>query len=588
MSHRSIVAWMARRRQLLTVAIGAILAVISASCAVADDDTDPDGCTLVQSAEVPGLITAEYVDVRSQGGHPAPGESTCTWYAYEPGLTVDAPPVGILGLAYYHFASAANAEKQMRRLSAGVQSLDLVRTNDPQDEITRPDWGTVIARHDVNIAVVDASQTKALAREKANWSYRIEALALQAAGANVLGPVNNRATADTCHVLPPAHILALLTLSPSTLTSSLDGYRCYFSVEDRSGVNAPWIHNRGSGELTRKDFGSNAAALQFQHQQTPFFPASHLVVTADPTDKVVFDPKNPADLWAVHGPYYMTLWLSDATPAAQQHPSWAYRVQRAALEAAGATIITEPGIAPDPIVPGVAPEKQSGTQAWLPPPHAAPPDAAVMDPILHVLAIVTGARFFILPVFIGLPVVFSIWRSARAKKAGRTSRVGVWLIPLGVVFGVINLLLGTAVTTTLIYRYGVAGSAIVTDTYDTGSQYNNHDIFGHHVLIRTASQQVISADFEGDDFNVYPPHNETVYPGKGDEFTVRYLNHFPGDFVIVANDGSPWARGLLCDELARAVSAAAAKAEFAPDNTSYKEAHVRAVAAAQRAGCETD
>ncbi len=576
---------MIRHGPLVPLVFAGILALATTTPAVADNDTDPDGCTLVKTAEVQTLITTRDVEIRSESGHPAPGESTCTWYAYQRGLTADAPPDGSLSLAYYHFASPAAAEKQTRRLSQGVASLDLVRTGDPQDEIIRPDWGTVIARHDVDIAVINGSETNELARDKADWSYRLEAMALRAAGANVLGPVNGRAIADTCHLLPPAHILALLTLSPSTLASSVDGYRCFFSVRDASGVDGAWINNRGSAELTREDLGSNADALQFQHQQTPFFPASNVVATADPTDKVLVNPKNPAEVWAVHGPYYVTLSLTDVTAAARRNPTWAYRVQRGALEAAGATIIANPGIAPDPIVAAVTPVTKPETQVWVPPPHAAPSDAGMMDPILHILAIVTGARFFILPVFIGLPVLFSIWRSSRAKKAGRKSRVGAWIVPLGVAFGVIVLLFGTAITTTLIYRYGVAGSAVVTGRYDTGSQYNNHDIFGYHVLIRTPNRQVLSASFESDDFNVYPPKNDTVYPGKGDVFTVRYLSHFPDDFVIVADDGSPWARGLRCDDLVRAVSDATAKADFAPDNSGYKEDYRQAVAAAKQAGC---
>jgi hypothetical protein len=98
---------------------------------------------------------------------------------------------------------------------------------------------------------------------------------------------------------------------------------------------------------------------------------------------------------------------------------------------------------------------------------------------------VTGFRLFLMPVVIGLPVLLSIWLGARAKRAGRSSRVGAWIIPLGVAFGVANLLFGSAITTRLIYHYGIAGSAVVTGRYDTGSQHNSHDIFAYHMLIRT-------------------------------------------------------------------------------------------------------
>jgi hypothetical protein len=41
-------------------------------------------------------------------------------------------------------------------------------------------------------------------------------------------------------------------------------------------------------------------------------------------------------------------------------------------------------------------------------------------------------------------------------------------------------------------------------------------------LEHTADGKIIETNFEQDDFNVYPPHNATTYPGQGAEFTVRY------------------------------------------------------------------
>jgi hypothetical protein len=218
--------------------------------------------------------------------------------------------------------------------------------------------------------------------------------------------------------LPPDRLLALLTLSASTIKSSLDGNRCFFSVKDGSGINGAWVNNRGSGKLTREDRGFNTAALKFQHDQTPFYPASTLVATTDPTDKVVLDSDRPNEVRAVHGPYYVTLSLTDMTPEARAHPSWAYRVQRAALEAAGATIVATPSIAPDPVVPGPMVErKYDAPAAWTPKSHAPPANSGLIEPILHVLAILARIRFFVLPAFIGPPVLFSVWRSARTESA---------------------------------------------------------------------------------------------------------------------------------------------------------------------------
>lgn len=70
---------------------------------------------------------------------------------------------------------------------------------------------------------------------------------------------------------------------------------------------------------------------------------------------------------------------------------------------------------------------------------------------------------------------------------------------------------------------------------------NDHNVRGYDGLIKKLDGTVVQAGFEDDDFNVYPSHNETIYPGGGDQFNVRYLEHFPQDFVILSEHGSPWA-----------------------------------------------
>ena len=578
--------------RLLFAALGGVLALMNFEpVAAANDDPDPDACSLAASGEVQPLITMADVEIRPRSGNPAPGEKTCIWSAYQRGLTADAPPDASLSLAFYHFANLAKAEAEIRRIAKdALPPPGLVRTADPQDRIVRTDATTVFARHGVDIAVIDASEVQDIAHEKADWDYRIEALALQAAGAKVLGPVDDRATADTCHLVPAEHILALLTLSPSTLQPSLDGKRCFFSVKDGSGNYGAWVNNRGSAHLERENLGFNAAALKFQHDQTPFDPASNLVATTDPTDRVVLNTERPEEVWAVHGPYYVTLSLTDVTQAARAHPSWAYRVQRAALEAAGATIVPKPDITPDPVVPGPVVPRQADAPvaaAWTPPPHAAPANAGLIEPILHILAVLARIRFFVMPVFIGLPILISV-RSSRARSGGTKSNLVWWVVPLGVGLGLINMLFGTVITTNLIYHYGVAGSATVTATSDSGSRSNSRPILNHSVLIRTPDRQVISTSFASDDFNVYPPHNRTTYPGKGEVFTVRYLSHFPRDFVIVADDGSPWASWMKCRNLRSAADDARQKRDFAPDQEEYRKAYDDAVRAEHDGGCDND
>lgn len=559
--------------------LAATLAIASAagiSPAVAQSGGDTGLCAIVASVDVQRLITSQDVEIRGVPGDPAPGEITCTWGAFQKGLTADAPPDGQLSLARYTFANVDKAKAQMRRLAATAQPPSLVRTAEADDQIVRQDGNGAIARHGAVITVIDGREVRDTARQRADWTYRIEALALHAAGAQVLGPANDRATADVCHLVTPDHVLPLLTLTRSSLTSRTDdddsGKRCSFSVKDASGKSDGWVTNDGDAQFTREDLGTNAAALARQHQDTPFFPPSKLISTADASDRVVPNPEHPEEVEAVHGPYLVTLHLTGITPAARAHPSWAYRAQRAALEAAGATIVAPANMPADPVVAG--PQPPPPPVAWQPAIHPVPAGNALIDPLLHVGAVLARWRFLALPVFIFGSILL-----------GMLFRRPGWLIPLFIIAGIANLIFGTELMTILIYRFGAAGRATVTGSFATSTQYNNHNVRGHNVLIRTAGGGVIETSFRDDDFNVYPPHNSVTYPGQGDEFSVRYLQNYPTDFVIVAADESPWARRLGCANLQRDVAQADNKRRFAPDSPDYRKAYAAAVAAARAQDC---
>ncbi|MGC1304963.1 MAG: hypothetical protein WA840_21540, partial [Caulobacteraceae bacterium] len=384
------------------------------------------------------------------------------------------------------------------------------------------------------------------------------------------------------------HALALLTLDPSSADATTDGNKCFFSVRDGSGVNGAWVNNKGSVQISRKDLGTNAAALRFQHDQSPFLPASNLVKTADPTDRVVLDSRHPDEVWAVHGPYYVELNAEDETPAARAHPTWAYRLQRTALEAAGATIIPQPGQPADPAVPVPRPEQDSADGPrpdWTPPAHPAPAVSVLIDPVLHLMYLLAKYRFFVLPLAIFGPLLLSSIMKGAVTAKGRTYKSPLpWLLPLCIVYGVLNLVVGTGVVVRLINSWGVSGAATITGTYPTGSQYNNHDVVGYKVLIRTPSGKLIDTRFEDDDFNVYPPHNATTYPDVGSVFTVRYLQHFPKDFAILANDGSPWATAMRCSRVNAILSEAEQKAGFSRDPADQATLR-QAMAMARAGGC---
>lgn len=585
---------MTRRHRWLAIAFF-VVGVWKAAAPASADSTDPDACKVAQSADVQALITAQTdVDVQSRSGNPAPGESTCLWSALKRGLTSDAPPEGTLALTFYHFANPERAAGQIRRLARVRQPPSLVRTADSSDEVIRTDATTVITRHGSDIVVVDASEARSSARERAGWVYRLEALAFSAVGAAVEGPAAPRVVAPVCQLATPAHVLALLTLSPSLLeadSSDGSGLRCYFSVKDASRSPAGWVNNQGTAQVRYEDLGTNAAALERLHFDRPFFKPSTLVATNDSTDRVVATPDHPEEAEAVHGPYVVTLNLKGVTPAARGNTTWAYRVQRTVLEIAGATIVPDASLPSDPVTLGPVPAPAAF--AWHTSGHTAPMWAWLADPFAHVLAFMARYRFLLMPVLIIGGIFLGVLRSSTKKPSVSwpaavepPRRPRRWVLtPLLIGTAVLNLMFGTWVSGLVVYAVGDEGQATITGSYATGTVYNSHRVRGYEVLIRTADGRMIETTFEDDDFNVFPHHNATAYPGKGAEFNVRYLQHYPADFVILAEDGSPWAHDLRCSKLAEARSQAEAKTRFAPNVDSYRDAASGAKTAEVTAGC---
>jgi hypothetical protein len=167
-----------------------------------------------------------------------------------------------------------------------------------------------------------------------------------------LSQVAHAQTPDPCTLLKPQEAAALVTLNQADVDPRpTSPGRCYYSVTPSLGSNM-------DVELTVTDLHTHAAAVARMQQDGPFQfnkkPA--LVRTSDPGDHVydLLQP-NGDTAKAVHGQYLVDIDLTSTEDAARNHPSFEYRLQRAALEAAGAIILPTPGVAPDPVLPTRAP-----------------------------------------------------------------------------------------------------------------------------------------------------------------------------------------------------------------------------------------
>jgi hypothetical protein len=194
-----------------------------------------------------------------------------------------------------------------------------------------------------------------------------------------------------------------------------------------------------------------------------------------------------------------------------------------------------------------------------------------MDILWHVIHFVTTSTFLMLfTIFSILPIVIalSIWK-------GRLRHIKYYAVV--VALALVSVFFGTEIAVGVVHAFGEKGTATITGSYPTSTVYNNHDVAGYHVLLKTADGRVVETSFEDDDFNIYPSKNAVIYPGVGDHFTVYYLRRFPDDFIIVDNDDSPWAAALRCGKLRDAVQEANAKYEFDRSNTSYRTAYIAVI-----------
>jgi hypothetical protein len=257
-------------------------------------------------------------------------------------------------------------------------------------------------------------------------------------------------------------------------------------------------------------------------------------------------------------------------------PDWAAQFEALTLAGSGAQLPASPlpsGTA------SAAPSPPAAPEAWHPPQRVLPAGSAIFIPVVHAMWRLTHWRFE----FVAVAMVFSLVLGG--VSAGLRRFIILWLVPIVVGYAFVNLIDGPDLVVGLIYRFGTPAPATVTGTFPTNDVYNNQDVVGFNVLIDLAGGSVAETSFRNDDFNVYPPRNETRYPDQGDIFTVRYLSGHPDDFIIVRGDGSPWANRLHCEDLETRAGEADQKARFAPNDKAFRKAAQTARAALQSAAC---
>ena len=208
---------------------------------------------------------------------------------------------------------------------------------------------------------------------------------------------------------------------------------------------------------------------------------------------------------------------------------------------------------------------------------------------VHLVYLLVAWRLVLLavgPVLLAGPIM--LINTAPLKRAGKRVKYAI-LIPCFATYGLIiaAAFFGDSWSTSLVHAYGVDGEAQVTGRKPTSMIYNNGRVDEYGVLIRRKDGGTTETSFSSASFNVWPPKNLVRYPAIGQRFTARYLTGYPDDFIILADDGSDYARSIRCGDLATRLSEARRKTRFSPDDAAFRADAAAALKAAVDAGCET-
>ncbi len=164
-------------------------------------------------------------------------------------------------------------------------------------------------------------------------------------------PAATQINPDRCRQIRAEDVATLLTLNQADVqaTHADNSDRCDFEVKTPVDITGSQL------QLTVRQFASHAEAVAYMKNEFPFYFDKHdpLVKTTGPDDHVdtVLTNRVSGTAEAVHDAYMSRIDISGIEPGARAHPTWEYRLQRLALQAAGATVLPSVGLAPDPVSP---------------------------------------------------------------------------------------------------------------------------------------------------------------------------------------------------------------------------------------------
>ena len=206
-------------------------------------------------------------------------------------------------------------------------------------------------RHQGNIVSIVLS--KDLQNEPKDWYQRVETAGMTAAGATVIDPKFYAQLHDACKNISLDEIQTLVTLdiAVTSAKSSSTGLTMNCDFDVQTGLQDR--DHRVRVQVTH--FANTLEAQNAFHEEVQQDKAKYstLVPTNDATDQVITEStdytQQQLEVRAIHGTTVSIVIIYDWLHKAFLHPSFEYRLERLALQAAGATTHPSSGMASDPV-----------------------------------------------------------------------------------------------------------------------------------------------------------------------------------------------------------------------------------------------
>ncbi len=319
------------------------LCLLPASFSAMDGQATPNGCSAIAMADVAAVMKVDGGTLRLEATAPDQGHTRCVYKSMERVVGATDALAGELAIDLYLLPSVERARQQLARLGSpalmvkaagGRESNDAVALGEQVGIDVNRQPGFAV-RHDDRITVMQMAGTF-MQERPAGWTYAMQALGLKIAGAQVLGPLFQ----DACDVVPRQQLQTLVTLQPATLTPDASGSMSNCTLTATSDGN-----RAGAVKLVIRHYADADSIRSTRQEGEP----GTLAHGADAGDAVIVPAGVRGKATGIHGDTVATVEVTDPDVNAIVSPSYAFRVQRAALQAAGATVQPAPQAGAEPV-----------------------------------------------------------------------------------------------------------------------------------------------------------------------------------------------------------------------------------------------